>query len=344
MFGFDQAAVTRRLRLFDLEEIQSETVDLVHKFVIEPNVQKIIDGFYEYLLTHAEYSNYISNQDVVSRLVITQQNYVSGLGKNYNSLKYFEDRLRVGLAHHRIGMSLCLYQTSYYRMQEIILDMIPKELEEHIARDMRKFVLRVIGLDMSIAIDSYHFTSLKSLQDSIVDLEHKEKKLKELVERDPLTKIQNRSGILGQLAKLIDKMDNRLPLSIIMVDLDNLNQINDTYGHLAGDHVIKGAISRLATVLQGYPFGRYGGDEFMILLPKFNGEDALKFAEKIKVVMAEKPFELGKRSISLTISQGVTEISYNEKVVKAIQRVDSALIEAKKKGGGVIVYRPLSED
>ncbi|MDH5378836.1 MAG: GGDEF domain-containing protein, partial [Gammaproteobacteria bacterium] len=150
--------------------------------------------------------------------------------------------------------------------------------------------------------------------------------------------------ILGQLAKLIDKMDNRLPLSIIMVDLDNLNQINDTYGHLAGDHVIKGAISRLATVLQGYPFGRYGGDEFMILLPKFNGEDALKFAEKIKVVMAEKPFELGKRSISLTISQGVTEISYNEKVVKAIQRVDSALIEAKKKGGGVIVYRPLSED
>ena len=131
--------------------------------------------------------------------------------------------------------------------------------------------------------------------------------LKYLSEVDNMTGIYNRNKLDIEVEKWI-KLKKRygFDLSIIFLDFDNFKNINDEYGHVEADNILKKSVSRIDSVVRETDiFGRWGGDEFVILLPKTNKTEAVKLAERIRISLNEENEVL---LIPITCSYGVTSV------------------------------------
>ncbi len=168
------------------------------------------------------------------------------------------------------------------------------------------------------------------------DLEETQNELKLLASTDPMTKLYNRryftevSGHIFDLSKREGK-----DLSLIMLDIDHFKKINDSYGHKVGDSVI----IALADIMQEQTrqsdiVCRFGGEEFMILLPDTNLEGAMQIAQKIREVVEGVKFDIDEKTISYTVSIGTTMVQHEKSTNfdVAISEVDRALYAAKNSG------------
>ena len=156
-----------------------------------------------------------------------------------------------------------------------------------------------------------------------------------LAEHDPLTGVLNRRAILARLrAEFAKARQSGEPLSLLFLDLDHFKSVNDSYGHRAGDQCLRSVIDPIAGELrQGDALGRYGGEEFLILLPGAAASDAEVVAERIRHRVQEMPMLISGTRIGLTVSLGVaavdTEVSIPDDLV---ERADAALYRAKSAG------------
>lgn len=153
---------------------------------------------------------------------------------------------------------------------------------------------------------------------------------------DPLTELYNRRHILSLLEKECSRSRFlRRPFSILLLDIDRFKRINDTYGHQAGDSVLK-ELSRLFAAIQHDScfIGRYGGEEFLILLPDTAGFGASQTAERLRYLIESTTIMLeNKYEIPVTASIGVaTSSSFDETPHQLIALADKALYRAKKVG------------
>src|SRR3569623_277867 len=123
-------------------------------------------------------------------------------------------------------------------------------------------------------------------------------------------------------------------LSLILFDLDNFKAINDNHGHLAGDEVLRCAAKHIgAGIRQADTFGRYGGEEFLALLPATTIDGATVLAERLRVQLAATPVTLGALTIPVTVSAGIAEWHPGmQRYEKLINAADEALYEAKERG------------
>ena len=163
-----------------------------------------------------------------------------------------------------------------------------------------------------------------------------EAQLEKLANYDKLTSIYNRSKIdefLKQQIEIVKRYHK--PLSIIFFDIDNFKSINDTFGHKVGDEVLKEIPSLVAKhIRKSDIFGRWGGEEFLIICPEIDLENATKLAEKLRKVMQEHQFtDVGK----VTCSFGVFEVGQNSSIDEAMKEVDKLLYIAKKSGRNKVV-------
>jgi len=148
---------------------------------------------------------------------------------------------------------------------------------------------------------------------------------------DGLTGITNRQAFGQLLEKEMERATRYAsPLSLIMYDLDHFKRINDCFGHNTGDDVLKTIASLVSSNIRGIDLhGRWGGEEFMVLLPHTGLEAASEVAEKLRSLIAGHYFEkLG----TITASFGVVELAPGESSRSLVQRVDDALYRAKKRG------------
>jgi len=130
------------------------------------------------------------------------------------------------------------------------------------------------------------------------------------------------------------------PFSLLMIDIDFFKKINDTYGHLAGDKALKEMTKIVFSLIrQSDFFGRYGGEEFLLVLPSTKITGAIKLAKRIKDSIESHIFKFDKNDIKFTVSIGVTSVGLNDDYENLISRVDEALYEAKNKGRNRIEYR-----
>jgi two-component system, cell cycle response regulator len=151
---------------------------------------------------------------------------------------------------------------------------------------------------------------------------------------DALTKLLNRHALGHTLAReSAEARRYTRPLSCLMVDLDNFKTINDTYGHATGDLVLRQIAAVLREAVRGTDtVFRYGGEEFLVLLPETDLSGASALGEKIRAAAAARLFGEGARPFDLTLSIGVASLSGDESGVDMIARADSALYRAKKRG------------
>ena len=126
------------------------------------------------------------------------------------------------------------------------------------------------------------------------------------------------------------------PISLIFVDVDNFKKINDTYGHLIGDEVLKFLAKKLKSNAKNQDIvARYGGEEFVLLLPNTSLENGVLFAEKLRKLISEKSLLIknsNQKIGKVTASFGVSEYKQGEDISKFIDRADKAVYVSKSKG------------
>ncbi|MBI4682756.1 MAG: diguanylate cyclase [Nitrospirae bacterium] len=193
---------------------------------------------------------------------------------------------------------------------------------------------------------------LKALNEKInklvMTLDKRNVLLRELSIKDGLTGLYNYRffrEILNEQYNLAKRF--RFPLSCIMIDIDYFKAVNDTYGHQAGDAIL----SQLADILRhnvrdADKAVRYGGEEFVIMLPYTDSGDAYIKAERLRQVVSNYPFITGKNKVSITVSLGIATYTDNKNIKRAEQLVvyaDKALYQAKQRGRNQTVihnFRP----
>jgi two-component system cell cycle response regulator len=166
-------------------------------------------------------------------------------------------------------------------------------------------------------------------------------RLEALARTDPLTQLLNRRALLTQLATEVERTRRyNAPLSILMIDVDEFKDVNDTHGHLAGDQVLVEVALLLARTARSVDsVARYGGDEFVIAVPETGEAGAIAFAERLRDKIQSHPFDIGKgEPLQLTVSIGVADFpeAKVETAEDLLDCADRALYRAKAGGRNLV--------
>lgn len=178
------------------------------------------------------------------------------------------------------------------------------------------------------------------IEASTAELEEMNKRLALTSITDGLTRLYNRAEIERKIRSTLNKRTQNSTdndISLIMLDIDNFKKVNDIYGHKEGDNVIKGlsdVLRKTANDVESHFLGRWGGEEFMVLLSNSNAKEAAILAEKIRSAFASISFETAGCQ---TVSIGVTQARDGEDADTLYNRVDKALYTAKANGKNQVV-------
>ncbi|ESY57394.1 MULTISPECIES: PleD family two-component system response regulator [unclassified Mesorhizobium] len=166
----------------------------------------------------------------------------------------------------------------------------------------------------------------------------------EMAVTDALTGLHNRRYLDSHLQTLFDRaVARRRPLSVMITDLDRFKTVNDSHGHDGGDDVLREFARRLRKNVRGIDLAcRFGGEEFVVVMPDTDGAVAEKVAERIRAEIAQLPFAIGPegKAIEVTVSVGVSSVLKGADTVAALmKRADVALYEAKSGGRNRVVAK-----
>jgi diguanylate cyclase (GGDEF)-like protein/PAS domain S-box-containing protein len=181
----------------------------------------------------------------------------------------------------------------------------------------------------------------------ISDRKTLENELEEMATRDPLTGLFNRREMSRVLEEELDRARRyQRPMAVLWVDFDHFKDVNDTFGHAAGDSVLR-SISRLllGSVRSVDAIGRFGGEEFVIVLPEMDLEEAQDTAERLRRKVAEKPKPLGNgQEVPLTISVGVAVYpDHGQTAPTLCAAADKAMYLAKQRGRNCVAMAHLHD-
>jgi len=151
---------------------------------------------------------------------------------------------------------------------------------------------------------------------------------------DALTGIWNRRAVFDLLQRELERATRSLSATgLLMLDLDHFKEVNDTYGHLAGDAVLREAAARVIQVVRSYDLvGRHGGEEFLVVLPGCDSNQALQSAERVRAAIEATPIIADRFAIRVTVSVGATSATSGTSQKELLGIADAALYQAKKAG------------
>jgi diguanylate cyclase len=208
---------------------------------------------------------------------------------------------------------------------------IPHTTELERFTTMSVFAL-AIGRCMFLGI--FSSTMRRSLYNSGLKLQEAYRRIEELAELDELTGSYNRRCIMRMLDEEIVRARRlKTPCSIALIDLDWFKRINDTYGHPTGDEVLRTfAITTFANIRTIDRFGRYGGEEFLLVMPDTPSDGAAKLLERVRLIISGLDWSAFSPGMRVTISAGVTTVHPDETPDTLLARADGALYSAKAQG------------
>ena len=169
----------------------------------------------------------------------------------------------------------------------------------------------------------------------------------ELAVVDPLTGLNNRHFLDAYMDKLISRSKRRnTPISLLITDIDKFKRVNDTYGHDAGDEALREFARRLRGTVRGADLAcRFGGEEFLVLMPDTTEQMAVQVAERLRKSIEEMPFDITGESDPLSVTTSVGVTSFNPELDDSktlLKRADNALYEAKSQGRNRVVLKEVA--
>ena len=218
--------------------------------------------------------------------------------------------------------------TSAFLYRQHMLNKLNKTLNDKVAEKTK--ALRELNENLE-----------RKIQERTEKIEHSRKLLQSVAYQDNLTGIFNRHYLYEQ-SPLLFKRANELnqPLSILIIDIDHFKNVNDVHGHIIGDNILKYFVKNIQKTLRVNDiFSRYGGEEFIIILPDTELDQSLIVAEKLRFYIEHHPYTLDNENtlIHITISIGVCQYQKEDTLDKLIDRADAALYDAKEKGRNLVL-------
>lgn len=339
-FGFTAEWRAAQLALTGLQQADYPLVQQLHQQVlVDADIDAIVDRFYAHLLENEQARQLLSSFDM-ERLKRLQVDYLHTLGSDFDSAAYFDARLRVGIAHARVGVPLSLYLAAFGYLQLLILDSVEAAAlaagQRHALADL---VIKLTTLDITLATEVYHRAQVRGLQRSVKQLEHERLQLRERLQQDALTGVSSRVSLLEEIDRALKSAARTgQPLCLIMADLDHFKQVNDKHGHLVGDAVLREVAARMNAALREFDLvGRYGGEEFVILLENTSLHTAEQVAERVRRRIASQPITVDRLKLDITISQGLTLAGAGDDQDSVLKRADEAMYRAKQAGRNCVV-------
>ena len=184
-----------------------------------------------------------------------------------------------------------------------------------------------------ISVQDHMIKEVERANAQIHQLKEKVKLLEEKSNLDALTKAFNRRALENYLEKLTQKEHIKRDLHLLMIDIDNFKQINDKYGHVAGDKILVFIAHTLKKTLRdGDKVFRFGGEEFVVILNRIDTQNCIKIAERILQLISSNKLIYKNDTIQVTVSAGGTKFVPGDTPESILERADKALYEAKRSG------------
>jgi diguanylate cyclase (GGDEF)-like protein len=197
----------------------------------------------------------------------------------------------------------------------------------------------ILTIGQCAFVGLYGSSMRKMLYDRSFKLKEANRRIEELAEVDELTGSLNRRCIMRMLDEEVSRSQRtKAPCSIALIDLDWFKRINDTFGHPTGDEVLRTfAITVFANIRNFDRFGRFGGEEFLIVLPDTSHEAALHILDRLRAIVADLDWSAFSPGMRVTVSAGVATLRADDTQDTLLARADGALYEAKALGRNRIV-------
>lgn len=207
-----------------------------------------------------------------------------------------------------------------------VIDFKPREFSEA-DRLLLESLARMVMAQMEQRLASRQIALLAR------EVDEKNRQLEFLANHDSLTGLKNRAKIETVLDTALAKWELPTKVAVMMIDVDFFKNINDTYGHQAGDSVLREVSTRLKDAIRKQDdIGRFGGEEFLIVAPEISSEDATKLAERVRCAIFSEPFDIEGTKIKVSVSIGLCVISEKKEPSAYLRLSDAALYASKSAG------------
>lgn len=340
MLGFDCKRIQKTISLLGLDAEHGKHAERLRREFIEGKTEALVSSCFDSFAICEDVLLIKENIGIESFKELWID-YLCGFGQNFDTPKYFEERLGVAVAwaHKKVPLGvlhlqLCLIQQALVDSLSTQCKSDPKTLWPLV-----DCVFKITSLSVYLTVEGYHLVEADELQKTFDKLSEEALKLHQKVAIDHLTGVLSYSSLMDTLERQVNEAkQNGSPLCVIMADLDFFKRVNDTYGHLVGDIVLKHTAERIQAAIRGFDMiGRFGGEEFVIILENTDLALAKIIAERIRKGIADTPIHAKKFDIDITISLGMAMLRKDDHPEILLERADTAMYEAKKNGRNRVV-------
>ncbi|MCD8213518.1 MAG: GGDEF domain-containing protein [Campylobacter sp.] len=324
-----------------LKDDRSDTAKLAEliMFLLEPSITKELDDELNSLkntirqnpvgLTNTEFQDKIKGF-VDRRIEEDRAEIVEQVGSLNSVLQSISDKISAIAASSH---------TNSVKVQNIKNNLKDINLNSNSIDQVKNMLIGIAGVlemesrELGIAMNSQQ-TTISELQNRVNTLEKELAEAKLESKEDFLTKVATKRALMSEIQKIEEAYKRYgTDYSICFVDIDFFKKINDTYGHDAGDVILSAVAQVLKKHARKIDFiGRYGGEEFVILLPNISLNGSVKFANKLRIIIENFKFIYKKETIKVTISSGVATRSANLGDTMTLESADKMLYAAKQGG------------
>lgn len=330
------------LDIVDLKGDDAAWGEFFRREVGREEIERILDECYRVLLRHPDFRSLMSGFDL-DRLKKIHTHQLLTLGSEFETSGYFNERLNIGHEFARLRFPLGLLHPLYVAVQKHLVDSASRCLSDHPdLPSSADYLMKIFALDLYLVVEAYRRHDAEEMTKSLEDLREEAARLHRKAHVDELTGLCNYSRLMDHLDHQIEAARRRdKPLCVMMSDLDHFKKVNDTFGHLAGDEVLRHAAERIQSAVRDFDVvGRFGGEEFAVILVNTDRKLAEIIGERIRHEIAATPIHTRGLNIPVTISIGLAMLRPGDDRDSVVERADRALYEAKRLGRNRLCVAP----
>ncbi|SCY28260.1 diguanylate cyclase (GGDEF) domain-containing protein [Nitrosospira sp. Nl5] len=338
---FDKARIQEAISVLGLNAEHGKLAERIRAEVINGKADAMVKSCFAALARNRGFSLMERNIGIES----FKQAWVRRLqcyGQGFDTPEYFSERLETAAAFARGKIPLSILQLQHCLTQQTMVNSLSSiKLAEDAAtvQPLVDCILKLTSLELYLAAEGYRLPEIDELQKALDGLRKETSQLHREASTDQLTGMMNYASLMETLEHQINaahndrRQDGGNPLCLIMIDLDFFKKINDTYGHVIGDFVLRHVAERIRAAVRDFDkAGRFGGEEFVIIMTNTELELAKVIAERIRKGVMETPLHLKEFTIEVTISLGLAMLKEGERKEALLERADAAMYEAKRAG------------
>ena len=290
----DDMEIDRRKELLGFSQTDVEALARAKPLILE-DLDEIVDEFYGKQTAIDEIALIIGDLETLRRLRAAQSAYIADLFSGYYDIEYVNNRLRIGLVHKRIGVEPKYYLSAIKVLKDILRRVLKEKISDReVGAAALEALDKLLILDTEFVFDTYIRSMLSEieaakdkalryarvLEDKVAE---RTQELARLSRVDALTGLLNKRAFMEEARLQIARSKRASTVvSVIYLDVDGFKEINDTQGHYNGDRALQSIGAVFADVIRETDIaGRYGGDEFCVILPSTDYAGAEKLAERL---------------------------------------------------------------